>query len=163
VKTIPLTRGYVTRVDDADYEGLSRYNWCSLVSTRRDGSVRCVYAVRSVKKARKSHTLYMHREILGCTEEVDHRDGDGLNNQRENLRPATGTQNHANERLSVDNTSGVKGVYWHKQKGKWHVQCRVGKTSRSGGLYSDINEAARAYEKLATSLWGKFARPEVAP
>jgi hypothetical protein len=92
MKTIPLTQDYVALVDDADYESVSAFKWRALVD-KRSGKV---YAVR---KARGSHntrkSLYLHRELLGVTDpsiEVDHSNGNSLDNQRENLCACTTSQ-----------------------------------------------------------------------
>jgi hypothetical protein len=82
MKTIPLTRGYVALVDDADYERLSQWKWHALVIPRAGG--RQIYAARNVDIDSKS---FMHRELMALPDrrKVVHKDGNGLNNQRANL------------------------------------------------------------------------------
>ena len=103
----------------------------------------------------------MHREILGITDpkiNVDHLDGDGLNNQRSNLRVCTDSQNGANRGKQKNNKSGYKGVHWNKKTKKWAAQIQYHKKVLNLGYYSDIIEAAKAYDKKALELFGEFAR-----
>src|ERR1700685_1864374 len=117
MKFIPLTQGKVAMVDDADYEWLAQWKWFAIFDHGN------WYAVRNVRKPDGTQTpLRMHRVLLGLTDlkiEVDHRDGNGLNNQRHNLRIATHGQNMCNRSMQKNNISGVRGVCWHKDAGKW--------------------------------------------
>lgn len=96
MKTIPLTQGFVTLVDDTDYGQVSAFKWRALVDRRRNK----VYAVRKTHGPHRSRkSLYMHREILGVTDpqvKVDHRNGDSLDNRRANLRKCVNGENNAN-------------------------------------------------------------------
>lgn len=102
----------------------------------------------------------MHREVLSAPvgSQVDHKDTDGLNNTKANLRLATASDNACNVRLSTRNRSGRKGVSWSAQKGRWQVHiCRHG-VRRNLGLFCDLEEAARAYEEASKRLHGEFGR-----
>jgi len=103
------------------------------------------YARRNVRSATGRHTTeLLHNFILGA-KGLDHIDGNGLNNCRANLRPATQSQNGQNLRgLRKGNNSGYRGVSFHKQRGKW--QARVQGDGQRGylGLYADVEDAARA-------------------
>lgn len=156
MNTIPLTQGYSATVDDADYEALARFKWhIQKVKTKHGTNL---YAARRERKVngKRRHVL-MHREILGCSEGVDHKDLDGLNNQRKNLRPCTGTQNQANV-SSRPGTSQWKGVFWCKMTSKWCAQIKNGGTMKTLGRFSDERDAALAYNHAATELFGDFAR-----
>lgn len=110
---------------------------------------------------KKTLTL-MHRVILGLDGDIkgDHRDGNGLNNRRENLRPATGAQNTHNQRTRIDNRSGVKGVSWHKRIGKWQARIGLHGKDKCLGYFADIQSAAEAYRNASNELHGEFGRTE---
>lgn len=149
-KRIPLTKGQFTIVDDEDYEFLSQWDWFAHAGRNS------YYAYRGVGE---SHVI-MHRVILNVTDKdlvVDHIDGDGLNNQKSNLRTCTKNENTRNSVKRKDNTSGYKGVSWHKQSRKWVVNIQHNNQCWSKS-FSNIIEAARAYDEKARELFGEFAR-----
>lgn len=76
--------------------------------------------------------------------QIDHINGIRTDNRIENLRIVTSSENSKNSGLPVSNTSGVKGVYWHKQSGKWNAKIKIGKTLKCLGLFAEIEEAAKA-------------------
>lgn len=90
--------------------------------------------------------------------EIDHRDTDGSNNRWRNLRPATSTQNKGNTSLRRDNTSGFKGVAFHKRKGRFAAHIRVSGRSVHLGYFDDPIEAHQAYQEAASRYFGEFAR-----
>jgi hypothetical protein len=104
-------------------------------------------------------TVYMHRLIAGAAKgfDVDHIDGNGLNNRRNNLRVCTHAQNIANQRISRANTSGFKGVSWDKRRGAWEAHIKFQQKKRFLGYFSDKADAARAYNAKAVELFGEFA------
>lgn len=155
-KEIPLTQGKVAIVDAADYEWLMQWKWCA------SSYCKTWYARRSIvlPDGRKS-TVKMHRVIMGATNpgiEIDHKNGDGLDNTRGNLREATRGQNQFNTRIRSDNVSGYKGVDWYNQRGKWRAQIRIGGKTTYLGLFVDIRDAVAAYDNAARELFGEFAR-----
>lgn len=89
---------------------------------------------------------------------VDHIDGDGLNNRRANLRPATHAQNSANQKRSSRNRSGFKGVHYYHRTSSWRAYIGVGGKQRHLGYFSTAEEAARIYDAAALELFGEFAR-----
>jgi len=100
----------------------------------------------------------MHTLITGWAR-VDHADGDGLNNQRSNLREATSAQNAANSRPRTGGTSAFKGVCWVGGRRQcWTAQIRINRGTRFLGYFSDEVAAARAYDAAAVAAWGPFAR-----
>ena len=103
--------------------------------------------------------VHMHREILQAPEgvDVDHRDGNGLNNRKSNLRLATRSQNQWNKTAYKTNTSGYKGVTWDIQKGKWRVKIAVNRRQIFLGLFDDLTEAGAAYAEAALKYHGDFA------
>ena len=116
----------------------------------------------------KRSVIQMHRLIVNPPRGVivDHRDRDGLNNQRDNLRIATRADNRRNSVPQKNNASGLKGVYWKVDHQKWSAQIRVGARLRTIGYYGTAGEAARAYDAAAREAFGEFARcnfPEERP
>jgi len=153
-KTIRLTRGHVAIVNDADHQWLSRWNWCAKV----DGAH--VYAVRRDYTSDPPRMVRMHRQILqpGSELDTDHRNGDGLDNRRGNLRPCTRSQNLMNATKRSGCTSIYKGVSWFKPIGKWRAYIVRDQRQQSLGYFDDEQEAARAYNEAAAQLFGQFAR-----
>jgi hypothetical protein len=91
---------------------------------------------------------------------VDHKDGDGLNNQRANLRPATNSRNGANRLYSKPNPSSpYRGVWWAKVNKKWRSAIKVDGKYIHLGLFTDEVEAALAYDDAARKFFGEFSRP----
>ena len=156
VAYVPLTRGYEAVIDAADVPVVDGKNW----QARIDGL--SVYAQCAEKIAGKSITTVMHRHLMGSPEglEIDHRDGDGLNNRRENLRMATHAQNVRNRRKPTNNKSGVKGVYWRKDIRKWAAMIKLNGRNLHLGLFPQISEAAAAYARASSDLHGDFGRLE---
>lgn len=88
---------------------------------------------------------------------IDHKDNDSLNDRIENLRPATRSQNMANSLLSKNNTSGQKGVSWHKRQRKWIARIMVDRKPIQLGSFDDPIEAKAAYDEAAKKYFGEFA------
>jgi hypothetical protein len=118
------------------------------------------YAVRT-RKTGEPGTTFMHRLILNAPEGalVDHRDGNGLNNRRSNIRLATSSNNSVNRHRGISSASGYRGVALHIQTGKWQAQVAQKGRTFYLGLHETAEAAARAYDKAAVELHGEFARP----
>ena len=108
----------------------------------------------------KRKTTPMHRFILNAPHdlEVDHINGDPLDNRKSNLRLCTRSQNSRNTKTPKTNTSGYKGVSWNKYHKKWSVRIRNGAKYEHGGYYDDKEMAAIRYNELAINYYGEFAR-----
>lgn len=152
MKEIKLTQGKVALVDDGDYEFINHYKW----------SYNAGYAIRGVynKLTKKIGRVSMHRLIIGAKkgQEVDHKDGDKLNNQRSNLRIATRAQNVMNTGLISSNTSGFKGTYFKKKTNRWFSCIRIGGKLIHLGYFDNKIKAANAYNKAARKYFGEFAK-----
>lgn len=148
-------KGLVTLVDDEDYEWLSQWNWNALRATHAD-----TWYVRRTGPRPAQISIRMHRQILEAPPGivVDHRNGDGLDNQRSNLRLATYAQNGFNRGPGKNNSSGVKGVSWHKRADKWTATINLNGKQLYLGLFDELEDAAQAYRCAAVELQGEFAR-----
>jgi hypothetical protein len=145
---IPLTRGYVTRIDAADMAVADGRKWHSHVVSHRNSVYACT-------KINGRHTL-LHK-LLADWAEVDHADGDGLNNCRSNLRDGTGLgKNKPNRGMQSNNTSGFKGVYCRGSK--WIALIKVNRKMICLGTYGTPEEAASAYDHAAVSHFGEYAK-----
>jgi hypothetical protein len=118
------------------------------------------YAARTqylgtVKGKKRYKTVMMHVEIFGST--CDHKNRNGLDNRRTNLRLATQSQQCINQNIRIDNKSGYKGVSFHKATGKWTVQLRFHGKQYYFGLYKSRKKAALKYDLIARKYFGEFA------
>jgi len=157
MKKIPLTRGKVALVDDEDFEFLSQWSWLAYKTNGGD----IWYAVRRERKneivgTRKN--VCMHRVILSAPHDsyVDHIDRDGLNNQRDNLRLCTMSENKMNQKIRKDNRSGYKGVSKLKH-GRFVARITINKKLLHLGTFDDPKAAAKAYDRMAVKSYGEFA------
>lgn len=162
VAYVPLTQGYEAIIDAADAHLVDGVCWTTLVQRRRDQSVVKVYAMRFVREPDGAKAVYLHRVIAGTPEgmETEHRNGDGLDNRRDNLRHATHMENMRNRRNAINNRSGKKGVSWSTSAGKWRAQIRAGDSPRHLGYFECIEDAAAAYAEASARLHGEFGRAE---
>lgn len=138
MKEMPLTQGKVALVDDDDFEQLNKYKWCACVRKHT------IYAVRSEPKTHK--TIRMHREVLKYIPDgmfTDHIDGNGLNNQKYNLRIVTTRQN-AQNRHQVK-SSKYPGVTWHSGSKKWNARILINGQQNNLGFFESEDDAATAY------------------
>jgi hypothetical protein len=151
VRVIPVTQGFHALVDDEDFDRVNQWSW----TVKR--SKRTVYAQGLANGQR----LFLHRFILNAPSgvEVDHINGDGLDNRRSNLRLATVSQNQANrKRLNANNTTGYRGVTYNKGNRRWLAQIQHEGIQMHLGYFTTPEEAARAYDQKAEELFGEFAK-----
>jgi len=157
MKKIPLTQGKFALVDDGDFELLNQWKWSTV---KHVNPKIFFYAHRSERRKSKRKRILMHRQILNLKNpkiHTDHIDGNGLNNQKINLRACTKHQNSFNRRINHNNTSGYKGVGWSKDRKRWIAQIQFNKKNRRLGRFKNKVDAAKAYNKAAKKYFGEFA------
>lgn len=147
----------VAQVDDEDYEYLSQFRWYPL------NLKQTTYAKRKIYHDGIQETIMMHREIMKTPKgmEVDHRDRNGLNNQKSNLRNCTRSQNMMNRETPEVSSSKYRGVMWVLKRKKWKVKACIKTNGVSKHIgYFDVDEeaAARAYDREAMIRHGEFAQ-----
>lgn len=141
MKIIQLNEEDFTRVDDEDFEYLSNWNWFYSSGYA---------ATRAGEK--------IHRKIMQCPvgKQVDHINGDKLDNRKQNLRIVTASQNCKNRSKIANTTSKFKGV---SRKGeKWRSYIKINKKQKSLGVFNTEIEAALAYDVAAIIEHGEFAK-----
>lgn len=143
-----------------DYQEISRYRWNIWEDPRRNYNGG-PYAIAHVWLLDRRTTVQMHTLVARAIggegwRKVDHRNFDGLDNRRENLRDGTKGNTH-NQRPRIGTTSKYKGVSWHTVANKWWARITVEGKTRSLGLYHDEDDAARAYNEGALRLFGEYA------
>lgn len=151
---LPLNRGHSTLVDTVDEEIARPYSWHVNVTKWTS------YAVTNFTVDGNRTSLKLHRLIMGCYDPaiiIDHKNGNGLDNRRSNLRYATKAENCRNARPQ-GGSSQFKGVHWKKELKGWYAQIGTNGSTRALGLYATEEDAARAYNDAAAELHGEFAR-----
>lgn len=152
-REVPLSRGLVALVDDADYDRVvGEGKWHARASLHTHYARRNVWVTRE-----RCVTILMHAFITGWSL-VDHINGDGLDNRRANMRPATPAQNQQNARGRSDNASGLKGVR-RLPSGRWAAHIKAHGRRYHLGVFDTSLEAAMAYDVAAVEHFGAFARP----
>lgn len=146
---IKLTQGYEAIVDEVDYDYLSQFNWCYSHG----------YAARSIVRNGLKTMMRMHQELLTAPrgKEVDHRNGNSLDNRRDNLRLVTHHQNSMNRGKQSNNTSGFKGVFRDKRFGVFYTHVALLKKAYHFGTFKDPLMAAEQYDCVARQIFGEYA------
>lgn len=153
-KEISLTQGKVALVDVEDYDYLNQWKWYAH-KNKND----MFYAIRKIKRYGKRITIRMHREIIKPPDNMftDHINRDSLDNRRSNLRICTYSQNRMNSKKNKNNTSGYRGVDWHKIAKKWRACIRINKKNKFLGYFNTKEQAALAYNGAAKKKFREFA------
>jgi hypothetical protein len=153
---VKLTQGQVALVDDCDKALVDGYKWCAAWNY----NTRSFYAIAHTYRDGKRTTVSMHRIILGLSRgtQGDHRNHDTMDNRRDNLRPATASQNAMNRRRRSDNTSGMRGVRQYAQTGKWVARIGIGGKLKHLGYFLTPEDAYAAYGRAAAEHHGEFMR-----
>lgn len=158
VKEILLTQGKTAIVDDEDFDKVKDDKWCA---HKEHGGIR-FYAQRGRYDPGKKRTIgyiSMHHQVTDFKYKmIDHINGNGLDNRKCNLRPCNSVQNGINrKRLQKRNTSGLRGVSWHKRDKIWQAYINDGTKKIMLGYFNTKKEAALARDKKAKELHGEFA------
>lgn len=149
-RTVPMSNcSAVALVDAEDHDLVSQYRWSAWAIGRT------MYVAADVEGKR----TYMHRLLAGVDgREVDHRNGNGLDNRRSNLRATTHRLNLANQQPQLGRSSRFKGVSFDRERDRWAAYIKVDGRKRSLGRFLNEEAAARAYDAAASEAWGEFAR-----
>ena len=149
MKKIELTQGQVALVDDEDYERLNQFKWY-VAKVRNSRYARRHFCGLQGKKAIKA----MHHEIMGMPPQklmMDHVNGDGLDNRRENLRFVSRRQN-AQNRVFWKSTSEYPGVSWYPRYKKWVARIQVNYKQKNLGYFVNEREAFDAYKQAVEAI-----------
>jgi hypothetical protein len=137
-----------TLVDDEDFLYLSQWTWRLSYYG---------YAARMEnRQAIRLHNIVAERAGMDMTNTIDHISRVKLDNRRSNLRPATRQEQNRNQGMRSDNTSGVRGVVWHKRKKKWLTCIRVNGKLKHLGYFDDLDEATRVRKEAEEQYFGEF-------
>lgn len=163
MKEIKLTQDKLAIVDDEDFERVNQYKWCYMHDGRVSHTFHTGYKDLTKPKRpfnQKNKTIRLHRFILNFPEgmEIDHINGNVLDNRKTNLRICNHSQNLKNCKISKNNTSGYKGITWRKDCNKWFAYIVVNYKQIGLGYFFNKLDAATAYNVAAKKYHGEFAR-----
>jgi hypothetical protein len=153
MKKIPLTKGKFAIVDDDDFEFVSEHKWYCNSNNM---------AVYECRIDRTKIRFLMHRVIMDCPDgmEVDHINGDRLDNRKENLRIVTRHQNMLNRKVRSDSKTGYKGVEYKSDQARsrpYAAYIRIDNKKKTLGHYKTAEEAAKIYDEAALKYHGEYA------
>lgn len=146
---VSLTHGLEAIVDIDDVDEVAGYRWIAMIN--------CYHGHAYAARYEGRRCILMHRQLLQAPpdKQVDHEDGDGLNNRRNNIRLATPSQNQANKAVERRNKLGMKGVC--KDGGRFRATIKPDGRTIHLGRFATAEEAAAAYKGAAKVLWGNYA------
>jgi len=155
VKEIPLTQGKVALVDDEDYERVAQYKW-----TLHKPNENNLYAKAKID----GRSVSLHCFLLGVSGSaiVDHKDGNGLDCRRDNMRTCSHAENMQNRRKQINSAAPYKGITLDRRNNVWRAQIQCNHKKMHLGGFATPEEAARAYDNKARELFGEFARTNFA-
>lgn len=150
MKYIKLTKNKQAIVDDDDFQKVNIWKW----TFHKTG-----YASRCPTINKKTSFVMMHQYLFKVPKnsQIDHVNGNKLDNRKSNLRSCTASQNSANRKIGKNNTSGYKGVSKRKTRNKWDAMIKINGKTTYLGSYCSKKEAAIAYDNAALKYFGEFA------
>ena len=160
MREIQLTQDYVALVSDKDYPRVAKFKWSVHITRNKNGSIKSIYATRGVWLKGSCTARWLHRVIMQVDDpkvKVDHKNRNGLDCRRGNLRTATNSQNTSNTKLYSTSTSGFKGVAWSKQNKKWVAYIYVKYKRIHLGYFTSKTEAAKVRDLAAKQYHKQFA------
>lgn len=145
------------KISPQDAELILRYKW--RVTSTIHGRGNAIFYAYTSSGGRGAKKIKMHRLITNAPDgtHVDHINGDGLDNRRENLRIVTPQMNQANSRKHIVGWSRFKGVSWSAAAKKWRAYINIGRKQTHLGLFDDEITAAQAYDVKAREVFGEHA------
>lgn len=157
MKTIQLTKGQLTLVDDEDFDYFNQWKWNAQLIHGRLYACRTQWGLSGGKRK----GIYLHRAVMRVLDikgiVVDHTDGNSLNNQKKNLRLCTPSQNCTNRKSGAGSSSKYLGVSWVTSRKRWSAYIKKNYKNIFIGHFFDEQEAARAYDEAAIKYHGEFA------
>jgi hypothetical protein len=160
METIALTQGERSIIDGVDRQWISEHRWYAVKQRKR----RDCYAERKITISGKRAHIFLHQAVwemhngpIPAGMEIDHINGNGLDNRLRNLRLATRSQNMYNRRKLTTTSSKFKGVSYAKREGRWVAYIRQNRSRIHLGYFETELDAALAYDEKARELFGEFA------
>lgn len=158
MKTIPLTQGMVAIVDDDDWLYLSKHKWCYAHGGYASRGV-CSQLANGRKDRKRIKAIYMHRVIMNPPDglQIDHINGNKIDNRKVNLRFATMAENMRNRKIQSNNTTGFAGVAFDKRyRKKYFGRIRTNGVTTRTRMFSTASEAFDAKMEIIQQLHGEF-------
>lgn len=157
MKEIQLNHGIIALVDDEDFDRVNQFKWYGYKNGRT------TYCIRNIRINGKRSSQSLHHFILNIQNaklnkiEVDHISGNGLDNQKHNLRVCSHSENMMNQRSKKNGSSKFVGVSWNKRDNNFQSEIRYNGIRYYLGTYKSEIDAARAHDNKAKELFGEFA------
>ena len=149
--------GFFSEIDSSDFELVSKYSWRVLKSYKKS---KFFYVATTSYELGKRRHIVMHRLLMGVLnkpgKQVDHINGNGLDNRRSNLRICSQSQNMMNRKKHTS-SSKFKGVSWNKERKRWSSQIKLRGKQTHLGYFNCEKEAAEVYDNSANRMFGEYA------